>query len=184
MDEDGNARKRQRRNAIRPNSLEAQAIRAIADEYTTRTAVEAVENLHILEDTEEIIIAQMHLGSSIICTTHNPSVAIAAPCAVISSPNQSPIEITTSTVQHIFPAINEIPLAECRHSNELDDILSFHGSAVAVATAVPVDEVALCVVDDILLNEVESDVDELCDHVQLESIAEEEGKEDQLHQLN
>jgi hypothetical protein len=157
MDGDGNARKRQRRNAIRPNSMEAQAIRAIADEYTTRTAIGLVENLHIIEEPEEIIIAQMQPSFSFICSAPQDTTAVAAPVMAMEFPGC----VTSSTVHHMFPNIDDVPLAECRPSNDLDDALSFtvSGSSLAVATAVPVDESAVCV-DDVLLDETGSDVDE------------------------
>lgn len=129
MEVEGNARKRQRRNAIRPNSIEAQAIRTIADEYTTRSAIEVVENLSITDDNndDEVIIAQMQPSLSFsTATVQPPSVAVAAP-----APRSS------NAIAILFPDVEEVPFVECRR--ESSDIETYR-ELLAVATAVPVNQ--------------------------------------------
>eukprot|EP00602_Paraphysomonas_sp_CaronLab_P006972 CAMPEP_0185024004 /NCGR_PEP_ID=MMETSP1103-20130426/6882_1 /TAXON_ID=36769 /ORGANISM="Paraphysomonas bandaiensis, Strain Caron Lab Isolate" /LENGTH=165 /DNA_ID=CAMNT_0027556835 /DNA_START=143 /DNA_END=640 /DNA_ORIENTATION=- len=120
MDDFGNERKRQRRNAIRPNSIEAMAIREIAEEYTNRSAVEAVQSLSI--DSSEIRLAQASASSG---DGGSPQSAAASSASHVSS--------LFPLVADSTPVVAEVSLCD-DNSSEVSD-----NQSPVLASASPVE---------------------------------------------
>lgn len=148
MDTDGNARKRRRRNAIRPNSLEAQAIREIADDYRNRVAVEAVENLRIADGCSESVVSADSSSPPPVASAVATSIQSSSPGTALSAPASLYSPALIATVVNVFQGVDDddVPLAECHRDSDDTDPGSPTGEIpsndddVIVATAVRIDD--------------------------------------------